>query len=52
MSFAYGDNEDPTCGWLHIDPDTLIDYASSAKLNCEIIERQDDGNYLARLTLI
>lgn len=52
MSFAYGDNEDPTCRWLHIDPDTLINYASRAKLNCEIIERQDDGDYLARLTLI
>jgi len=30
MRFKYGDHEGPPCGWLHIDPETLSDFASSA----------------------
>jgi len=51
MQFKYGDIEGPLFGWLHIDPETLSDYASGVNLDCEVVEQQNDGNYLARLTL-
>ncbi len=52
MRFKYEDYNGPLCGWLHIDPETLSDYASAVKLDCEVVTRQDDGNYLARLSPI
>ncbi len=52
MRFKYGNNEGPLFGWLHIDPETLSDYASAADLDCEIVKRQDGGDYLARLSPI
>jgi len=51
MQFKYRDSEGPLFGWLHIDPETLSDYASRVNVDCEIVEKQDDGNYLARLSL-
>ncbi|MFC2035074.1 class I SAM-dependent methyltransferase [Chloroflexota bacterium] len=51
MQFKYGNSEGPLFGWLHVDPETLGDYALRVNLNCEVIEEQGDGNYLARLTL-
>jgi len=52
MKFKYGDSEGPLFGWLHIDPETLSDYASRENLYCEMVEQQDDGNYLACLSLL
>ena len=49
MRFEYADTEGPLFGWLHIDPETLGDYASRAGLKCNVIRQQDDGNYLACL---
>ncbi len=50
MRFKYGDSEGPLFGWLHIDSETLSDYASRAGLKCNVVRQQDDGNYLACLT--
>ena len=50
MQFEYRDSKGPLFGWLHIDPETLRNYASKAGWNCEVTLQQDDGNYLARLT--
>ena len=36
--------------WLHVDPETLSGYAFKAGWQTEIVEREEDGNYLARLT--
>ena len=49
IRFQYKDNQGPFCGWLHIDPETLGNYASRTNLSCEVVKREDDDNYLARL---
>lgn len=50
MQFSYGGDRGPTCGWLHVDPESLRAHASGAGWVCEIVHQQEDGNYLARLT--
>ena len=35
---------------LFVDPETLRDFALDAGWNCEVVIRQDNGRYLARLT--
>jgi SAM-dependent methyltransferase len=37
--------------WVHVDGDTLADLARVAGWRSEVMARQEDGNYLARLTL-
>lgn len=37
--------------WLYIDQELLIDKAKQNGYNCEIIYEQEDGSFLARLTL-
>jgi 2-polyprenyl-3-methyl-5-hydroxy-6-metoxy-1,4-benzoquinol methylase len=36
--------------WLHIDSDTLSNVALEADWNAEVITRENDGNYLAKMT--
>jgi SAM-dependent methyltransferase len=50
MHFEYKGIKGPTHGWLHVDPETLANHASKAGWSCEILLREDDGNYLAKLT--
>ena len=50
MKVIYKGMEGPVFGWMRIDPETLSEYALSAKLKCEVIKQHDDGGYLARLT--
>ena len=50
MHFEYKGLKGPVCGWLHVDPETLADHASEAGWSCEILLREDDDNYLAKLT--
>jgi SAM-dependent methyltransferase len=40
----------PYCGWLHVDAETLEDHARKAGWTCEIVHREDTGDYLACLT--
>jgi hypothetical protein len=42
----------PQCGWLHIDPRTLAAHAVPAGWKCDILQEQERGEYLARLTLL
>jgi SAM-dependent methyltransferase len=49
MRFKYGDVTGPLCGWLHVDAQTLTEHAHQFGWQCQVICRQDDGNYLASL---
>lgn len=49
LQFAYRGMRGPSFGWLHIDAETLRSYASQTGWNCEVVQQQQDGNYLARL---
>jgi SAM-dependent methyltransferase len=42
----------PVCKWLHIDPKTLARHATKAGWNCQILVEQENGEYLACLSLI
>jgi SAM-dependent methyltransferase len=50
MKFCYGDIEGPYFGWLQVDPETLRKYADLIGLDCKIVYRQEDGEYLSLLT--
>ena len=50
MQFEYRNMRGSLFGWLHIDAETLSSYASKTGWNCEVVQQQPDGNYLARLT--
>jgi len=50
MQFEYRSIRGPLFGWLHIDAETLSSYASKTGWNCDVVQRQPDGNYLARFT--
>jgi SAM-dependent methyltransferase len=50
MQFEFQDKEGPYCGWLHVDADTLKDHAESAGWRCEVVCREESGDYLSRLT--
>jgi SAM-dependent methyltransferase len=39
----------PTLGWLFVDPETLEVLAGRAGWRCEVIWREEEGHYLARL---
>jgi len=49
MRFTYGDIAGPLCGWLHVDAQTLTEHARQFGWCFQLICRQDDGNYLAKL---
>ena len=54
VQFEYDGHVGPYCGWVHLDPQTLAQYAGLAGWECEILlEDESDehgGEYLARLT--
>jgi SAM-dependent methyltransferase len=50
MWFEYKDKQGPLCGWLHVDPQTMAEHAQRAGWICEIVLREQNGDYLARLT--
>lgn len=45
----YNDTEGEIFNWLYLDFNTLKDYTSRAGLDCEMLEKDDAGNYLTRL---
>ena len=49
IQFEYKGERGPFCRWLHIDPDTLQEVASSKNWKCEIIFQDKNGEYFARL---
>lgn len=48
--FEYRGQIGPLFGWLHVDPETLIDHAERMGWFCQVVCREDDGDYLAQLT--
>lgn len=51
IRFEYKGRQGPTFGWLHVDAQTLADRAGKAGWRCRVVAEQEDGNYLAELTL-
>jgi SAM-dependent methyltransferase len=49
LQFEFQGLTGPTCGWLHVDPQTLAQYASALGWDCTILLQEEDGDYLARL---
>ena len=50
MRFEYKGQMGPSFGWLHVDPETLTDHAERMGWACQVVCREDNGDYLAQLT--
>jgi len=50
--YEYKGRKGPSWGWLYVDPGTLAEHSLKADWSCHIIHQEEDGNYLARLTLL
>jgi 2-polyprenyl-3-methyl-5-hydroxy-6-metoxy-1,4-benzoquinol methylase len=50
MRFEHKGQIGPFFGWLHVDPETLIDHAERIGWSCQVVCREDGGDYLAQLT--
>lgn len=50
LQFEFQGVKGPFCGWLHIDSLTLKKHAESAQWTCEVVCREESGDYLAQLT--
>ena len=48
--FEYKGQIGPFFGWLHVDPETLIDHAERIGWSCQVVCREDGGDFLAQLT--
>ena len=49
MRFEFQDRPGPYCGWLQADAETLRAHAERAGWQCEVVQRAEHGDYLARL---
>jgi hypothetical protein len=49
IQFEFHGQTGPYCGWLHVDPETLSEYAAASGWACGLVLKQDGGDYLARL---
>ena len=50
MHFEYKGLVGPQFSWLHVDPETLSRRAAKHGFVCELIEQDQEANYLARLS--
>jgi SAM-dependent methyltransferase len=50
LRFEYEGRGGPSCGWLHVDEDTLQKHAAPAGWKCETLRREETGDYLACLS--
>lgn len=50
MQFEFQGLSGPYCNWLHVDADTLNEHAELQGWQCQIVCREGNGDYLARLT--
>lgn len=48
--FEFKECKGPYCGWLQVDAETLTEYAEKTGWRCQIVRREENGNYLARMT--
>jgi hypothetical protein len=46
----YKGKKGPTLAWLFLDSQLLTERAMKAGWSCEVIWREEEGHYLARLT--
>lgn len=51
LQFAYQGSTGTTCGWLHVDPETLAERAETAGWRSETLLGTGTGEYLARLAI-
>jgi len=51
LRLHYKDISGKSFSWLHVDSKTLSEYSYKTGWNFEIVEEEEDGNYLARLTI-
>ena len=49
FQLEYKGRRGPTLAWLFVDPETLLAHAERAGWRCEILWREEEGHYLARL---
>jgi SAM-dependent methyltransferase len=49
LRFEYKGRMGPSFGWLHVDAVTLEEHAGRAGWSCEVMRREESGDYLARL---
>ncbi len=49
--FEYKESIGEAFKWLYVDPKTLQECANNESYNCEILDQEPDGNYLAKLTI-
>jgi len=50
MQLEYGGRAGEPFPFLFVDPDTLTSSAGRAGLSCDVLEREDDGRYLVRMS--
>jgi len=50
LQFHFQGKSGPNCCWLFVDPDTLKERAEAASWRCDVILREESGDYLAKLT--
>jgi SAM-dependent methyltransferase len=50
MRFEFRGRRGPYCGWLQVDAETLREHAELAGWQCETVHREQNGDYLAKLT--
>jgi SAM-dependent methyltransferase len=50
MKFEFAGKIGPICGWLHVDANTLQEHAKLLGWQCEVIQQEESGDYLAKLT--
>jgi 2-polyprenyl-3-methyl-5-hydroxy-6-metoxy-1,4-benzoquinol methylase len=50
MQFEYKGQIGPLFSWLHVDPETLVDHAERIGWSCQVVCREENGDYLAQLT--
>lgn len=50
FQLEYKGRRGPTLGWLFVDPERLARHAGRAGWRCEVVWREEEGHYLARLT--
>ena len=50
LRFEFRGEEGLYCGWLHVDAETLKEYAALNGWRSEVVHREDGGDHLTRLT--
>ncbi len=52
MQFEFRGQKGPWCGWLQVDAETFRELAEPAGWSFEVVHREGNGDYLARLAML